>query len=103
MNKLKVMSVFGTRPEAIKMCPLVRELQGRPDDFETLVCVTGQHRQMLDQVLRAFAIVPEYDLDIMQPGQTLSDIAARVLKGLEGVIQEVKPMTDLQRCGHRSS
>ena len=90
MEKIKVMSVFGTRPEAIKMAPLVKELERR-EEFESLVCVTAQHRQMLDQVLEAFSITPDYDLDIMQPGQTLSDITARVLKGLEGVIQEVKP------------
>ena len=90
MEKIKVMSVFGTRPETIKMAPLVKELERR-EEFESLVCVTAQHRQMLDQVLEAFSITPDYDLDIMQPGQTLSDITARVLKGLEGVIQEVKP------------
>ncbi len=90
MNKIKVMLVFGTRPETIKMAPLVKELRSRPE-FETVVCVTAQHRQMLDQVLSAFSIVPEHDLDIMKPGQTLSDITARVLKGLEGVITEEKP------------
>ena len=90
VEKIKVMSVFGTRPETIKMAPLVKELERR-EEFESLVCVTAQHRQMLDQVLEAFSITPDYDLDIMQPGQTLSDITARVLKGLEGVIQEVKP------------
>ena len=90
MEKIKVLSVFGTRPETIKMAPLVKEL-GRREEFESLVCVTAQHRQMLDQVLEAFAITPDYDLDIMKPGQTLSDITARVLQGLEGVIQEVKP------------
>lgn len=90
MNKIKVMLVFGTRPETIKMAPLVKELRSRPE-FETVVCVTAQHRQMLDQVLSAFSIVPEHDLDIMKPGQTLSDITARVLKGLEAVINEEKP------------
>ncbi len=90
MEKIKVMLVFGTRPETIKMAPLVKELKARPE-FETLVCVTAQHRQMLDQVLNAFQIVPDYDLDIMKPGQTLSDITARVLQGLEGVIQKEKP------------
>ena len=88
--KIKVMTVFGTRPETIKMAPLVKELQSR-DEIETIVCVTAQHRQMLDQVLNAFQIVPDYDLDIMQQGQTLSDITTRVLQGLEGVIKEVKP------------
>lgn len=90
MDKIKVMLVFGTRPETIKMAPLVKELSARPE-FDCKVCVTAQHRQMLDQVLGAFHIVPDYDLDIMRPGQTLSDITARVLKGLEEVIQKEKP------------
>ena len=90
MEKIKVMLEFGTRPETIKMAPLVKELQSRPE-FTCLVCVTAQHRQMLDQVLSAFHITPDYDLNIMQPGQTLSDITARVLKGLEAVIQKEKP------------
>ena len=90
MKKIKVMSVFGTRPETIKMAPLVKELERR-EEFDSLVCVTAQHRQMLDQVLEAFSITPDYDLDIMKPGQTLSDITARVLKGLEGVIQQEHP------------
>lgn len=90
MEKIKVLSVFGTRPETIKMAPLVKELSVR-SEFESLVCVTAQHRQMLDQVLSAFSIVPDYDLDIMTPGQTLSDITARVLRGLEKVIAEAKP------------
>ena len=90
MDKIKVMLVFGTRPETIKMAPLVKELSARPE-FDCKVCVTAQHRQMLDQVLEAFHIVPDYDLDIMRPGQTLSDITARVLKGLEEVIQKEKP------------
>lgn len=88
--KIKVMTVFGTRPETIKMAPLVKELKKR-DEIETIVCVTAQHRQMLDQVLNAFQIVPDYDLDIMKQGQTLSDITTRVLQGLENVIKEVKP------------
>ncbi len=88
--KIKVMTVFGTRPETIKMAPLVKELQSR-EEIETIVCVTAQHRQMLDQVLNAFQIVPDYDLDIMKQGQTLSDITTRVLQGLENVIQEVQP------------
>ena len=88
--KIKVMAVFGTRPETIKMAPLVKELQSR-DEIETIVCVTAQHRQMLDQVLNAFQIIPDYDLDIMKQGQTLSDITTRVLQGLEGVIKEVEP------------
>lgn len=88
--KIKVMTVFGTRPETIKMAPLVKELKSR-DEIETIVCVTAQHRQMLDQVLNAFKIVPDYDLDIMKQGQTLSDITTRVLQGLEEVIREVQP------------
>ncbi|MBQ4558853.1 MAG: UDP-N-acetylglucosamine 2-epimerase (non-hydrolyzing) [Tyzzerella sp.] len=88
--KIKVMTVFGTRPETIKMAPLVKELKSR-EEIETIVCVTAQHRQMLDQVLHAFNIVPDYDLDIMKQGQTLSDITTRVLQGLEGVIKEVRP------------
>lgn len=87
---MKVLSVFGTRPETVKMAPLVKELKSR-SEFESLVCVTAQHRQMLDQVLDAFSIVPDFDLDIMTPGQTLSDITAKVLKGLETVIAQVKP------------
>ncbi|MBE5955996.1 MAG: UDP-N-acetylglucosamine 2-epimerase (non-hydrolyzing) [Lachnospiraceae bacterium] len=88
--KIKVMTVFGTRPETIKMAPLVKELKSR-EEIETTVCVTAQHRQMLDQVLNAFKIVPDYDLDIMKQGQTLSDITTRVLVGLQDVIKEVKP------------
>jgi len=87
---IKVMTIFGTRPEAIKMAPLIKELKQRKE-IECIVCVTAQHRQMLDQVLKTFDIVPDYDLDIMKQGQTLSDITSRVLKGLEEVIQEVKP------------
>ena len=90
MKKIKVMSIFGTRPEAIKMAPLVKELEKR-DEIESIVCVTSQHRQMLDQVLETFDIKPDYDLDIMKEGQTLSDITSRVLLGLENVIKIVKP------------
>ncbi len=90
MEKIKVMTIFGTRPETIKMAPLVKELQSRPE-IACTVCVTAQHRQMLDQVLEAFAIVPDYDLNIMQPGQSLSDITARVLQGIEAVIRQVQP------------
>ena len=78
-NKKKVMVVFGTRPEAIKMCPLVNELKRRPDEFDTVVTVTGQHREMLDQVLRVFGVVPDHDLAIMKPGQTLFDVTCDVL------------------------
>lgn len=91
MNKIKVMTVFGTRPEAIKMAPLVKELESRTDEIESLVCVTAQHRQMLDQVLARFDIKPDYDLDIMQQKQTLSGITSKALTGLEEVIKEVKP------------
>lgn len=90
MNKIKVMTVFGTRPEAIKMAPLVKELQSR-DEINCIVCVTAQHRQMLDQVLNVFNIVPNYDLNIMKERQTLSDITSRALKGLEEVINKEKP------------
>ncbi len=90
MDKIKVMTIFGTRPEAIKMAPLVKELKKR-EEIECIVCVTAQHRQMLDQVLEVFSIIPDYDLNIMKEGQTLSDITSRALKGLEQVIKEVKP------------
>ncbi|MBQ7690423.1 MAG: UDP-N-acetylglucosamine 2-epimerase (non-hydrolyzing) [Muribaculaceae bacterium] len=87
----KIMLVFGTRPEAIKMAPVVKELEKHPGEFETIVCVTGQHRQMLDQVLEIFGIQPNYDLDIMRPGQDLYDITSRVLLGMRDVLQRVKP------------
>ena len=87
----KVMLVFGTRPEAIKMCPLVKEFQKRPDQFETIVCVTGQHREMLDQVLTIFDVKPDYDLNIMKQGQDLYDVTARVLTGMRDVFAKVKP------------
>ena len=90
MEKIKVMTIFGTRPEAIKMAPLVKELKSR-EEIECIVCVTAQHRQMLDQVLDVFEITPDYDLDIMKQGQTLSDITSRALKGLEEIIQIEKP------------
>lgn len=91
MEKKKVMLVFGTRPEAIKMCPLVKEFQKYPDCFETIVCVTGQHREMLDQVLRIFDVKPDYDLNIMKQGQDLYDVTARVLTGMRDVFKEIKP------------
>ena len=87
----KVMLVFGTRPEAIKMCPLVKEFQKFPKDFETIVCVTGQHREMLDQVLTIFDVKPDYDLNIMKQGQDLYDVTARVLTGMRDVFKECKP------------
>lgn len=86
-----VMLVFGTRPEAIKMAPLVKEFQNHPDRFDTVVCVTGQHREMLDQVLRIFDITPDYDLNIMKQGQDLYDVTARVLVGMRDVLDKVKP------------
>ncbi|MDD6094305.1 MAG: UDP-N-acetylglucosamine 2-epimerase (non-hydrolyzing) [Clostridia bacterium] len=87
---IKVLSVFGTRPETIKMAPLVKELEKRKE-IESVICVTGQHRQMLDQVLEAFQIRPDYDLDIMKEGQTLTDITVRVLEGMNKVIEKEKP------------
>lgn len=87
----RIMLVFGTRPEAIKMCPLVKELQKYPDFFETIVCVTGQHREMLDQVLRIFEVIPEYDLNIMKQGQDLYDVTTRVLTGMRDILKESKP------------
>lgn len=87
----KIMIVFGTRPEAIKMAPLVKEFQKRSDQFETIVCVTGQHREMLDQVLRIFDITPDFDLNIMKQGQDLYDVTSRVLIGMRDVIKETKP------------
>lgn len=87
---IKVMSIFGTRPEAIKMAPLVKELESR-NEIESIVCVTAQHREMLDQVLDIFDIKPDYDLNIMKQGQTLGEVTTRALNGLEEVIKEVKP------------
>lgn len=86
-----IMLVFGTRPEAIKMCPLVKELQKHADDFKTIVCVTGQHREMLDQVLQIFDVHPDYDLNIMKQGQDLTDVTARVLIGLRDVFKKCRP------------
>jgi len=86
-----VMLVFGTRPEAIKMAPLVKEFQKYPETFKTVVCVTGQHRQMLDQVLKLFEITPDYDLNIMKQGQDLYDVTARVLTGMRDVLKEAQP------------
>jgi len=87
----KILLVFGTRPEAIKMAPLVNEFKKYPDFFETLVCVTGQHRQMLDQVLDLFGIVPDFDLNIMQPNQDLYDISSRILLGMRDILKTVNP------------
>lgn len=91
MKKIKVMTIFGTRPEAIKMAPLVLELERQSERFESIVTVTAQHRQMLDQVLDIFQIKPDYDLDVMKDRQTLADITANVLIGLESVMKEAKP------------
>ena len=91
MAKLKVMTVFGTRPEAIKMCPLVLEMRKYPDEIEPLVAVTAQHREMLDQVLHLFGITPDYDLNIMSAGQTLYDVTEKALRGLQKVLEEAKP------------
>ena len=90
-TKKRLMLVFGTRPEAIKMCPVASELQQHSDKIDTIVAVTGQHREMLDAVLKAFEVHPDYDLAIMRPGQDLYDITSRVLLGLRGVFQEVRP------------
>ena len=87
----KIMLVFGTRPEAVKMCPLVKEFRKHPDEFGVTVCVTGQHREMLDQVLTVFGVKPDYDLNIMKEGQDLYDITARVLTGMRDVLREVRP------------
>ena len=90
MKKIKVMTIFGTRPEAIKMAPLVKELE-KDEDIESIVCVTAQHRQMLDQVLKIFNIIPQYDLNVMQEKQTLAQITSRVLQGLIDIINDAKP------------
>lgn len=91
MSMKTIMLVFGTRPEAIKMCPLVKEFQKYTDKFNTVVCVTGQHREMLDQVLSIFGVEPDYDLNIMKQGQDLTDVTARVLTGMRDVFKECKP------------
>ncbi len=87
----RILLVFGTRPEAIKMCPLVKEFQKHPEEFETVVCVTGQHREMLDQVLQIFDVKPDFDLNIMKQGQDLYDVTARVLVGMRDILDTVKP------------
>ena len=91
INMKTILLVFGTRPEAIKMAPLVKKLQEMPEEFQTMVCVTGQHREMLDQVLRLFDITPEYDLNIMKPNQDLYDITSRILLGMRDILKEVQP------------
>ena len=89
-NEKRIMIVFGTRPEAIKMCPLVKELKKR-DAFQVTVCVTAEHRQMLDQVLETFDVIPDYDLNIMKPKQSLFDITINVLSGIKNILEEVHP------------
>lgn len=90
-RQLRILCIFGTRPEAIKLCPLVRRLRRQPEHFTVTVCVTAQHREMLDQVLQSFAIVPDYDLDVMQPGQTLAGLTAKILAALEPVLAGEQP------------
>jgi UDP-N-acetylglucosamine 2-epimerase (non-hydrolysing) len=89
--KLRVLVVFGTRPEAIKLCPVIRALKARPDRFEVCVCATAQHRQMLDQVLNLFGITPDYDLDLMRDGQSLAELSSRLIERLDPVLEEVAP------------
>lgn len=91
----KVLLIFGTRPEAIKMCPLAKELKSRPSDFDVSICVTGQHREMLDQVLRTFGIVPDYDLAVMKPDQTLFDVTCGVMLGVKSVLERELPDVSL--------
>lgn len=91
MKRIKVMSIFGTRPEAVKMAPLVLELQKHPEHIEPIVCVTGQHRQLLDSVMELFKITPDYDLNVMKDRQTLNEVTIRVLQGLEPVLKDAKP------------
>ena len=91
VSRRRIMLVFGTRPEAIKMCPLVNELNSRSDQFDTVVCVTGQHREMLDQVLRVFEVAPDYDLAIMRSGQTLFDVTCNVLLKIKDVLERERP------------
>src|ERR1700682_2584472 len=89
--RMRILLIFGTRPEAIKLCPVVRHMKSRPDDFDVRVCVTAQHREMLDQVLAVFDVTPDRDLDIMSPGQTLSQSTSRIIAALEPVLAEEKP------------
>src|SRR5579864_7699857 len=90
-NMRKILLIFGTRPEAIKLCPVIRSLREHPDRFDVKVCVTAQHREMLDQVLEAFGVHPDHDLDLMLPGQTLFQSTSRILAGLEKVLQSERP------------
>ena len=88
---IRILCVFGTRPEGIKLCPLVHRLRARPEEFAVKVCVTAQHRDMLDQVLEAFSVTPEYDLDLMERGQSLAGLTARILAALEPVLETEHP------------
>jgi UDP-N-acetylglucosamine 2-epimerase (non-hydrolysing) len=88
---IRILFIFGTRPEAIKLCPLVHRLRASPDEFETKVCVTAQHRELLDQVLEVFSVAPDYDLDLMRPGQTLPELTGRILTAVEPVIESERP------------
>jgi len=88
---IRILCIFGTRPEGIKLCPLVHRLRARPDEFAVKVCVTAQHRDMLDQVLAAFSVAPDYDLDLMEPGQTLAGLTAQILAAIEPVIETEHP------------
>ena len=97
MEKIKVLSVFGTRPEAIKMCPLVKVLE-KDDRIESIVCVTGQHREMLDAVLDVFNVKPKYDLNVMSHGQTIVDVSNKVLTGVDKVINECNPDSIQQKA-----
>ena len=99
MSDIKVMTIFGTRPEAIKMAPLALELQRRPG-IQALCCVTAQHREMLDSVLNIFKLKPDYDLNIMEPRQTLSTITSKCLLGMEGVLEEAKFKQDMEESFH---
>src|SRR5260370_23783425 len=87
----KILLIFGTRPEAIKLCPVIRSLREHPAHFDVKVCVTAQHRDLLDQVLQAFEVKPDYDLDIMMPGQTLFESTSRILAGLQRVLKDHRP------------
>src|ERR1035438_3953775 len=88
---MRILFVFGTRPEAIKLCPLVHQLRSQPDRFQVQVCVTAQHRDMLDQVMEVFSVTPDFDLNLMQPNQTLSGLTARILAALEPILKSEHP------------
>ena len=98
--KPTVLTVIGTRPEAIKLCPIVLELQDRSSEFHSVVCATGQHREMLDQVLGLFGVFPDFDLNLMSPGQTLAQVTSRAVTGLDEVIQQVQTKYHARSGGH---